>query len=600
MKILGLSVPPDLEELFDRLITSHLVPPTGDGTAQTSKLARLPQGTKKKTPQAKAVDDIVASLAEFIHSMTGKKQSDDWQRERASELNAGFINPRWWSPCELVTSDIFESLPINSPDLDPKPYDYPDPSNLPSRPYYPDGSPASGSPRYQGALVAGYFEDQYWSWRRTVWLSYIITGEWKLSPIFAIIQGSVKGNGNARGSRPMLSLICKMQISYAGDPPPTSTVAPRFKNKSHYWRYELPETVAPFWHVTKERFILNPPKRSHTIGVGDTITLNTGVRPMYGRGFNNNTAVESEWTGSETMMQPNPCMAEGDETLFIGPAPSASSYLMTYNSTTDSWTSVTIFPAIQYGFLWNGLILGDDGASNRLLFAADGTFIGYVPHAVPGSAWYSPWSHDEFGMYLREANGGTPSEFRFLRVNPDASATIVYRGLAPWEREGRFGWATKGGVMARLNSGAGMSNAANQFQTSLYYIDGRPPGSAYPIYLGFQIPGEPFIRQAFVVGKFRAANFDGVYGVWLDGDIWYWPHPPPFQTKGSSLLEYTIGTAIKAGSYTNHITGPIPGGSVWISGVTGFKINPKGVSVAIADAPHTVTWCVGQRCSFNF
>lgn len=233
------------------------------------------------------------------------------------------MNGDFWEHASLVSVDYLHSTPIVQIDTDPPPYAYRTEFKRPSRATYGDGTATTGPARHTGNLVADIYYDTSLTWQRSIFaLNEPLTGSTMANAILKF-NPTMEVNTDHRGSRPMLSYIVRCYLTDetgAANPPvtsPTEDIAVSGPGVgrgsiSKYWRYVMPMTAAPFFHTTQQMKMTA--QLSNIARIEDAASLShaiviTAPRPMFGRGFNNNTTVETILSGTPEIWQIDRCAA---------------------------------------------------------------------------------------------------------------------------------------------------------------------------------------------------------------------------------------------------------------------------------------------------
>lgn len=317
MKITSQNIPVDLQGLYDSLISTNK---TG-AHAGTRTRTRRGAGISPSKKQVKTVyNDITAAVEELIVRLGTPRGAAEFTKKVLDEkraINAGIFNPAYWIKCDIIATDYLSNAPSSTANATPPPYAYRDSNNMPSLPVYGSGSAASAPARYAGATASGLFCDTLLVWSRTVYNLQTPIAQDMREPAIVTYDGTLTVAANYRGSRPMLSLVLRCYLTDAtgaaltttDNPvlavPPASPPTVRGCN-SFYWRYIIPATVAPFFNTVRLRKILRDLAKISTVGAAGDMTkavIMTAPRPMFGRGFNNNTAINSSLAGTPDIYQ---------------------------------------------------------------------------------------------------------------------------------------------------------------------------------------------------------------------------------------------------------------------------------------------------------
>lgn len=317
MKITNQDISPELAELYASLISTTQTGAFAGLLARTRRQARISANKQRRTINYADITAAVEILMERLGYTRGTKDFRDAVRLEKFAINSGTWNPAYWQKCEILTNVFLVNSPVSVPDDTPPPYGYRDQNNMPTIPTYGTGSADNGPARYNGIISTGYFHDVTLAWRRTVYKLAQAIDQDLIEPAIISFEGTLTVESSTRGSRPMFSLIMR---NYLGDSNSTSLTTtanpvdkvppaspPTIKGcQSLYWRYKIPADTAPYYNAIKLRIILRNLARLSTIDAAGNMTravIITAPRPMFGRGFNNNTSVVTQLTGTPDIYQ---------------------------------------------------------------------------------------------------------------------------------------------------------------------------------------------------------------------------------------------------------------------------------------------------------
>ncbi|HEY6022157.1 MAG TPA: hypothetical protein VIY48_20500 [Candidatus Paceibacterota bacterium] len=311
-KVTNQVIPPELDTAARRLITPFI---TLGGPVTKARKRKGTRRSSKKTPAPEGLNDFTPAaryVAQLMSPNKSTRQNAALVRALVRDMKAGIFDLRYWVRAELVSTEYLSNNPTSVPDPNPPPYNYRTPLFLPTIPTYTDGTTGAAGMAYAGSKHGTYFQDDSLSWGKYIYeLPAKIAGDQPLFA-FAVITGNVSVTSSARASKPMLSLISSAAIVNANDSAVTSKApitagipvsAPTQTRlmQSHYWRYRIPKTTPPYFNRVGLRPIVRNVVRSASMGVSaknSRIILQMAPRPMFGRGFNNNNAVNTSFTGS--------------------------------------------------------------------------------------------------------------------------------------------------------------------------------------------------------------------------------------------------------------------------------------------------------------
>lgn len=309
MKIIG----PALDPSRDDLIT-----PDANHRTQRKQRRKLKRQSVKSNSK-KAHDgprNKLQWLAQAATELTMRRiaageQIDFTDAFNASfaELKAGIFNPLHWIECEQLTEDYFEDAPTISADTAERSYAYPDPDNIRTLATYGSGSASSAPSRYSGNSTGGQYEDTLLVWKRLTYKFKKKFQQGEVEPIFIQIDGTVTAYADRRGSAPMLSYIAKTWNVAAASSRLTTTEPPTVKSWSFYYRYKIPQTDPPYYSAVEVKKAIRTMRQPAHEEIGaqlENAVVLIAPRPMYGRGFNNNVTVTTQFDPTVKIWQIKP------------------------------------------------------------------------------------------------------------------------------------------------------------------------------------------------------------------------------------------------------------------------------------------------------
>lgn len=348
------------------------------GVAPTSKTVKTPLTKKRKTRKLKNPTDHPRTADQWLQQaariLTERRiakgeniNPDDAYTRSLLELRTGYFNPRHWRACDVTGTDHLSNVPTSGPDPKHRSYAYPDPANVRTLATYADGAPDSGPPRYNGNSAAGEFRDHLLVWSRTRYdlINDITPGT--PEPTFIEISGRIRAFASRRGSRPMLSYICKTWLTADGSSLLDTVAPPTVKPWSFYYRYKVPDTPPPYYASEDIKHAIRTmcqPAHMEPAGPLKKAVVLLAPRPMYGRGFNNNTDVTTQlfadariWQIDLNQPDPNPnhvfayTINNTLEVLHDYPiSGGTSSDITTVNAYT--WTATAVAVLLDQSFVW--------------------------------------------------------------------------------------------------------------------------------------------------------------------------------------------------------------------------------------------------------
>jgi hypothetical protein len=309
MWLLNTEPPPEYSATFQELVSLDPDDPLNGGRARTRRGARQPKPPATPSPMKLdaelAAEDILRQIGAPADPVAKRTAIYNLQRE----ILTGYFNPDYWFQCELIEEDYLADEPESATDDNPRPYGYRVDENLPTKPTYHSGLADSGPASYRGFLTGNYFHDNKLVWARRLYKLINPYPSGRLTTTFHVYQGSLDIDTDARGSRPMCSVIMKFLLLNEADNgmiyanPPTDTPV------SFYWRFKPPLGGAPYYHVTQPVRLMSSvadDRNVATEGEINRLLVLSAPRPMFGYGQNNCSEVDTVLTGSQTIYQLNP------------------------------------------------------------------------------------------------------------------------------------------------------------------------------------------------------------------------------------------------------------------------------------------------------
>lgn len=304
VKLVGLDVPPELAQLWDKYASLTAVGQGPDEPIRTRRAATIPK--PKRWTTRRAYQRIAEQLLEGLRWQGVPDIPADFIKQETARLTAGFLDPRYWQQCTQTATTTIKSTPSSVADDTTDAYAYRDPAKLKTTPTYPAGAAFAATPKSSGAVSAGRWRDGDWIWRRTIFaLDQVTNGNTPVALIWKS-SGTITVAATVRGSRPMHSLVMKAFTCLPGDPPITTLAAPAHPFTSIYSRYTPPDVVAPYYASVIPAELFKPiSDRALALG-GNTASravILSAPRPMFGHGFNNNDTASTEWASTEQLWQ---------------------------------------------------------------------------------------------------------------------------------------------------------------------------------------------------------------------------------------------------------------------------------------------------------
>ena len=296
------ATPPDPSQIRDtKPRPSALKPP------KTKKPKRA-QKPRAETPTS-ALGWLQQAAAVLTERRIAKGEHLDYNAAYLASLNElkdGYFNPAHWRACDQIDQIHLKNVPTSGPDPLDRSYAYPDPARVRTLATYGAGEETTGPPRYSGNTLDGHFKDGLLVWSRTTFSLVNKIEPKQIEPTFIEVTGSIRAYANRRGSRPMLSWVSRTYLTGPDSGYLVTTVAPVMKPWSWYYRYKVPNTQAPFYNAVELKRAIRT-MTQHKYMEPDT-TLEKAVvmlapRPMFGRGFNNNDSVTTQFNADIKIWQ---------------------------------------------------------------------------------------------------------------------------------------------------------------------------------------------------------------------------------------------------------------------------------------------------------
>lgn len=310
-KITDQNIPPELANLYARLVSpmKAAAPPTRK--IRTRRAVKRPKPIRKMSATVK--NFYRAATAAGIKSglKADTKELTDFAYSQAKLLMVGVFNPKIWEEITTIAQTTLEEAPTSTENLTPGAYAYRDTANRPTTPTYTGGAPTAAAKGYTGSTSGQLFRDTSYRWRRLTFDAVDIQGNQDTTPVILLWDTQIGIAANRRGSRPMLSLVFQAYKSGADGTKSTDLTPPLLKKTTFYWRFKIPPTVAPFYNATITRkisMVINGLLKKDGTGATTTITTKSGNRPMMGKGYNNNTQVDTAHNNDPRLFAIAPCL----------------------------------------------------------------------------------------------------------------------------------------------------------------------------------------------------------------------------------------------------------------------------------------------------
>lgn len=310
-KVVGQSVPPALAALYAALAAPNKVIQGPDGALRMKPSVKRPKKKPRRNLDLIAIQRVAQIVADELQAKTGQANPPGFVYDLTQELILGIFDARYFQKCQVKVAVTLDSTPTYSADPAPPPYIYRDPGNLPSVPVYPNGTPTTGGASYSGQQIGGLFADTNLKWRKLAFTSKAVDKIKGEERVLIRWNTRIDIHSSNRGSRPMVSLFLKAHICSDASPDLASTEPPLHFKTCFYWRFKVPPSAAPFYNSYQVRSLVKPFGRiAKKSGPGQftTYLLNVSNRPMMGRGFNNNSSVNTSFTADPELWEIRSCL----------------------------------------------------------------------------------------------------------------------------------------------------------------------------------------------------------------------------------------------------------------------------------------------------
>lgn len=364
MKITGQNVPPQLATKYKKLVATNA---TGPGDARMARTRRSVRATKPKAPAQRGVElfrSAAAFVADALIADGQKINRADFIGKEMRRLLAGEFDPAYWKRCDVVQDVALESLPTSVPREFIPSYIYPDETNQPTTPTYPDGMPANDMPSYEGALIGDRFEDQRIVWERVTFDIVNDANGPAATPLFLNITGSISINASHRTCKAFRAFVYRALLCGDSSAWLDDTTAPVSGVMSVWPKVKPGETAPPYYTASQDI--------SHVVRVDalkkwrEPLTCTRAVvhvapRALMGKWYNNNTSVALRFAPMIELWR-----------VFL-----------------PIWNVAEISQSLQYG------VKAISCGGSAWVFDD----IGYSVECADGREWGVPIAHENFNIY---------------------------------------------------------------------------------------------------------------------------------------------------------------------------------------------------------
>ncbi len=521
-KITGQAVPAELLALYTALTSPAKVTQGADGVLKLRKNKRKP---KRRTPENLdliALQKTAHRVALLLGYPEGSQPYKDFLFTLTRDLLLGIFNPDYFRPCVIRHAMTFVSTVESIVDPTPPPYSYRVTDNRPTIPTYSSGLPTSLPPGYEGFTVGVDYKDSYLRWRKISFLSPYINEPYAQETVLIRWNCKINISASKRGSRPMLSLNLKMQTCREFDSALDTYEPPIIKKTSLYWRFKMPPSDAPYFNTYQVRSIVKGGSRMHqNSGTGDRVAylLNASNRPMMGRGFNNNQAVQTSFEGDPEMWEIKPCLGELSRPI----QKSYTTILGFYSAFTGAFLPSSAYPRDVVVMVSEDIALLKNEITNRF-YLADfqlNRTAEVLPTPDDLSIYGLARIYGNFHFWLRP-NGVLPGTFH--RIEDDGTVTDVSSMPYYWLQAIRVNYPLGGVTSANkyITFDAGFATV------NLLGNRGHADLSFRYLYAPLPVPGTSRIRRIWTNEKkiFLVTNEPFRLFICDWPTITVWPEPP--------------------------------------------------------------------------
>lgn len=301
MKLTEQNIPTELAAAYAKLVSSTPGATPESTLSRTRRAAKNPRRRKANTTYGYLRERMLADILKLWRIDPATLEGRNRRYAINSLLRSGTFGAPYFIPATVLTGKILQSEPTSTPDPSPPPYSYRESSNLPTLIEYPDGATSNGQIVTHGFTSGSYFADSLLKWSHAI---YDLTESPVASvPFNGIIDhiGAVTIEASNRGSRPMLSVLSRVNRGEQASPPLQSLAPPIMSALSDYWRYKFPASNPPYMHLEYARRVARYLPANILDSSGSALSIAFALRPMLGRGFNNNTSISTRWRGNSTL-----------------------------------------------------------------------------------------------------------------------------------------------------------------------------------------------------------------------------------------------------------------------------------------------------------
>jgi len=537
MKLTDQNVPPELQTQYAQIVSTNAAGVGNQKKARTRKKVRKTKPRKenqREILQLKRAAYYIAALRVARGEPVGLEQA---MNEVFAQIKMGVFSPEWWVECEQYRTETFEAFPTSTPRDFIASYLYPDPSNKPTVPVYPDGTPSIGTPAYVGLTTGDRFADTSLKWHRLKFNLNDTYRKGQYKPLFIQLSGSIDILATDRSCRAFRAVTFKHWIVTGASARLNTLEAPVKKSRT-VWPHAKAEPAAPpFYHAVQQvthSQLVNASDHYTEVGDCTQAVVLVANRALMGKWYNNNRSATTTLTYQCKLYRPElPFLFPLTGLPFADePVDICSNGQMLYLRTLSGaiWLSASGSEWLYAGTVGGYLGYGSASASAT----------GFITSGLGGNIYYT-----DAQARTTTISSGTP-----LDHSTGLPSRTIARGGLPrtiWVTEYGRSWADSG-IQPAWNSpvpiGAGDCFVGSDFNENLQYsLDGLNWSVGGLIPYGFR--------------PYKAVNHNGIYFIALvnEDQVWFcrtadfinltritgipqfWPFD--FWTNGSYI--YTMG-----------------------------------------------------------
>ena len=309
--------PPGLIPGIDAFATPSKDVPN-PGKVRTRRSVNTPPTAYTRGKVASVYDPQIDAILAAAGIKKPQADSSAAKSKMRKEIRRGVFDPIYWVDAKLISSETLASFPTSIPDLDPPPFPYQDPDNMPSIPTYWQGESTTGDPVYNGQQEGLLYVDKMLKWQR---LTYEFTGQVTddllTHPLIHLSMTQEIATTN-RGVRTLQDCAVMAWLHAPGDlieqtltPPVHADYSAAPPDDATYWRlffrYEVPLSSFPYYVASNEwtagmRAVAVAQIRGSEPATRLTILI--APRPAYGLEYANNTAMTQATSFAVQVHQP--------------------------------------------------------------------------------------------------------------------------------------------------------------------------------------------------------------------------------------------------------------------------------------------------------